>query len=185
VRSCREPAYSAQPGYSTGEFLITLAMRKPPGSSSPGDPGPQFLLRCKAIVNSLPIPHPFDADAFRAALEIRRNRRLILTAATLPSGCTGLWAASQSADYIFYGQRATPPEQLRVISHEIGHMTLGHRGTQVPASEFARLLFPHLDPHKVAAALALVPIVARYSETEETEAETFASVFLERIRTSH
>jgi len=51
-------------------------------------------------------------------------------------------------------------------------MTLGHRGTQISASEFARLLFPHLDPHKVAAALALVPVAAHYSETEEAEAET-------------
>lgn len=151
------------------------------GPGSPSDPEPQLLLQCKSIIDSLPIPHPFDADAFRAALETRRNRRLVLTAAPLPPGCTGLWAASQSADYIFYGQHATPAEQLRVISHEIGHMTLGHRGTRVSASEFARLLFPHLDPRKVASALALVPIVARYSETEEDEAETFASLLLERI----
>jgi hypothetical protein len=157
-------------------------MRKPPSPDSPSDPEPQLLLRCKAIIDSLPIPHPFDADVFRAALEIRRNRRLVLTAATLPPGCTGLWAASQSADYIFYGQDATPAEQLKAIGHEIGHMTLDHCGTQVSASEFARLLFPHLDPHKVTAALALVSVAARYSEAEEAEAETFASVFLERIR---
>ena len=61
-------------------------------------------------------------------------------------------------------------------------MTLGHHGTQISASEFARLLFPHLDPHKAAAALALVPVTAHYSETEEAEAETFASLLLERIQ---
>ena len=61
-------------------------------------------------------------------------------------------------------------------------MTLDHHGAQISASEFARLLFPHLDPHKVAAALALVPVAAHYSETEEAEAETFASLLLERIQ---
>ena len=43
-------------------------------------------------------------------------------------------------------------------------MILGHRGTQISASEFARLLFPHLDPNKVAAALALVPVIARFTQ---------------------
>ena len=151
-------------------------------SGPPGDPEPRILLRCRDIVDALPIPHPFDVDVFRTALEAHRSRRLVLTAASLPPPCTGLWAASQSTDYIFYRRDATPAEQLRAISHEIGHMTLGHRGMQVPASEFARLLFAHLDPHKVAAALALVPVVARYSESEEAEAETFASVFLQQIR---
>jgi hypothetical protein len=164
----------------------TVNLNSDPASQPgpPGDPEPQNLLRCKAVIGSLPIPRPFDVDVFRAALETRRSRRLVLTAASLPPGCTGLWAASQSVDYIFYRRGTTPAEQLRAISHEIGHMTLGHRGTQVSASEFARLLFPHLNPHKVAAALALVPVVARYSESEEAEAETFASLLIERIRSA-
>jgi hypothetical protein len=147
-----------------------------------GDSETQILLRCRAIIGSLPVPRPFDVDAFRAALETQRNRRLVLIAATLPPDCTGLWAASRSADYIFYERDAAPAEQLRAISHEIGHMTLDHHGTQISASQFARLLFPHLDPHKAAAALALVPVTALYSETEEAEAETFASLLLERIQ---
>ena len=145
------------------------------------DPEPQILLRCRAIIGSLPIPHPFGVDVFRAALEAQRNRRLVLTAATLPPGCTGLWVASRNTDYIFYRRDATPVRQLRAISHEIGHMTLGHHGEQMSADEFARLLFPHLDPHKVAAVLALVPVIARYSETEEAEADVFASLLLDRI----
>ena len=161
----------------TGTVDVNLSQR--PGRAE--DPEPQILLRCRAIIGSLPIPRPFDHDAFRAALEAQRNRRLVLTAATLPPSCTGLWAASRSADYIFYGRDAAPAEQLRAISHAIGHMTLGHHGTQISASEFARLLFPHLDPHKVAAALALVPVIARYSETEEAEADVFAALLLDRI----
>jgi len=165
----RAPVSADRQSPASGEFQITLAMRKSPERGGPGDPEPQILLRCRAIIGSLPIPHPFDVDVFRAALETQRNRRLILTAATLPPGCSGLWAASQSTDYIFYGQDVTPAEKLRAIGHEIGHMTLDHRGTQVSASEFAQLLFPHLNPHMVAAALALLPIIARYSETEEAE----------------
>ena len=156
----------------------TVNVNFDPANWLSGHSEPQILQRCRAIIGSLPIPDPFDVDVFRGALEAQRNRRLVLTAAALPSGCTGLWAASRSADYIFFRQDASPAEQLRAISHEIGHMTLGHRGTRVSASEFARLLFPHLDPHKVAAALALVPVIARYAETEEAEAEAFASVFL-------
>jgi IrrE N-terminal-like domain len=161
----------------TGTVDVNLIQQ--PGR--PDGPEPQILLRCRAIIGSLPIPRPFDVDAFRAALETQRSRRLVLTTATLPPGCTGLWAASRSADYIFYGHDAAPAEQLRAIGHELGHMILGHRGMQISASEFARLLFLHLDPHKVAAALALVPVIARYSETEEAEADVFASLLLDRI----
>lgn len=159
----------------------TVKVNSDPAHRSGGEPEPQILLRYRAIIGSLPIPRPFDIDVFRAALEAQRNRRLVLTAATLPPGCTGLWAASRSADYIFYGRDAAPAEQLRAIGHELGHMILGHGGTQISTSEFARLLFPHLDPNKVATALALVPVIARYSATEEAEAEVFASLLLDRI----
>jgi hypothetical protein len=60
---------------------------------------------------------------------VQRSRRLVLTAASLPPGCTGLWAASQSADYIFYRRGTTPAEQLRGISHEIGHTS--HAGIYI------------------------------------------------------
>jgi hypothetical protein len=93
-----------------------------------------------------------------------------------------MWIATEATDYIIYEQNTTPDNQLRIISHEIGHMTLGHQGIPLASSDMGRLFFPNLDPAMVAASLARSVSSAVYSPTEELEAETFASLLAGRIR---
>jgi hypothetical protein len=161
-----------------GERLITVAMRRPPGPGGPAMPDPRFPLRCQAIIDSLPIPSPFSLEAFRAVLEDQRRRPLILAAATMPPGCTGLWVSTERADYIFFEQEPAPDQQLHIVLHEIGHMVLGHQGVSDTSRAIA-VLFPHLDPDMVTASLAQTVSSAVYSELEEREADIFAALFLE------
>jgi hypothetical protein len=129
-------------------------MRNPPGPRIPDIPDPQTRFRVQAVIDSLPHPRPFHMSAFRAALEDQRGRPLVLTAAAVAPACTGLRIATQTADYIIYEQGTTPDNQVRTISHVIGHMVLDHQGIPTAISDIIRLFFPDLDPGMVAATPA-------------------------------
>lgn len=82
------------------------------------------------------------------------------------------------ADCIFYEQDTTQLHQLHIIGHESGHMLFGHRGLPISEGEFAHLLFPDLAPELTSSFLAR----SAYTDTEEEEAETFASLLLDHIK---
>jgi hypothetical protein len=131
--------------------------------------------RCHQTILALSIPSPFGLEPFRECLERHRGRPVELILRAMPTGCSGLWLGDDGdADYILCERRTTPLHQLHIVSHETGHMLFGHRGSAV-STEFARLLFPGLNPEFVQAFLAR----SVYTEEEEQEAETFASLLLE------
>jgi hypothetical protein len=115
-------------------------------------------------------------------VENQRGRPFVLTAATVAPVCNGMWIATETTDYVICEQDTTPDNQLRIIGHEIGHIVLDHQGIPLASSDMGRLFFPNLDPAMVAASLARSVSSAVYSPTEEVEAETFASLLQERIR---
>jgi hypothetical protein len=123
-------------------------------------------------------PAPFSLELFRQGLERRRSRPLRLIPARTAPDCSGLWTGTTDADCIFYAQDTTPLHQWHIVGHEAGHMLFGHKGTPVDGDEFTRLMFPNLDPALVRLTLAR----SACTGTEEQEAETFASLLLERIR---
>jgi hypothetical protein len=130
------------------------------------------------MIASLPVPEPFDLERFRVSLERHRGRPLLLLPAAIAADCSGMWAGTEEADFIFYAQDTTPVHQRHIVAHEIGHMAFDHRGTKVDGDQLARLLFPDLSPALVRSSLAR----SAYSDDEECEAETFASVLLGRAR---
>jgi Zn-dependent peptidase ImmA (M78 family) len=89
-----------------------------------------------------------------------------------------MWIGTDAADFICYAQDTTPVHQRHIVAHEIGHMAFEHRGSAAGGEEIARLLFPDLSPVLVQSFLAR----SVYSDREELEAETFASVLLGRAR---
>jgi hypothetical protein len=138
----------------------------------------QLRSRCLDMIKALPVPAPFDLERFRANIERHRGRRLRLHAIPTKPDCSGLWIATRDADHIYYASDTTPLHQWHIIGHEAGHMLFGHQGASSGEEDLARLLFPSLDPAMVRAILAR----SAYTDTEEEEAETFASVLLERAR---
>jgi hypothetical protein len=134
-------------------------------------------LHCQETINSLPIPRPFDLESFRQALEHHRNRPLSFIPSRTTPECSGVWLVVQDADYIFYERDTTTLHQWHIIGHETGHMIFGHQQPLSDDDQLTRLLFPDLSPDLVRSMLQR----SAYSCAEEREAETFASLLLERI----
>jgi hypothetical protein len=137
----------------------------------------QLRSRCEDTIWSLTIPSPFGLEPFRECLEQRRGQpvRLIPTKAT--TECSGLWVGTPDMDYIFYERSATPLHQLHIVAHEAGHMFFGHKGQSISDEEFSRLLFPDLPPELVTSMLGR----SAYTDTQEREAETFATLLLNHV----
>jgi hypothetical protein len=72
---------------------------------------------------------------------------------------------------IIYDQAIDPLRQLHAIGHQLGHLLLGHQGRDNLQS-----LFQHLDP----ALAGTAPVISRYAETDELEADNFASMLVAR-----
>ena len=133
--------------------------------------------QCELRVKGLTLPVPFELRAFCDRVAASRGRPIELRPVVTDAGPWGLWAASDSTDYIFYESDTSPLHQEHIVLHEVSHLICGHR--PVPATEEDLLgeLFPDLSPDTVRRVLGRIT----YSRAEEREAEMLASVILERI----
>lgn len=132
--------------------------------------------RCAAIVREVDIPEPFDLSQFMAKLVLQRKRLIFVHPFTAGPGVPcGVWIATDEADYIFHEEGTTPFHKTHIVLHEIAHMLLDHRGGSA-WQDLARLLAPDVDPGLARLILGR----AAYSTVEEREAETLASLMLEK-----
>jgi hypothetical protein len=133
--------------------------------------------RCARLVDTLDIPVPFSAQGLCARLAAQRGRPIELVMVAMPAGgLCGVWVAAKDRDFIFFEGRTSPLHQEHIILHEFAHLFCGHTTTSVLAPETSRLLLPDLDPNVVDRVLQRT----HYSAEEEREAETTASLVLER-----
>ncbi|MDT3397277.1 ParH-like protein [Streptomyces sp. B1866] len=124
------------------------------------------------------IPDPFDVDEMLRLLAEQRGRAIHLVPWKLPAdSLCGMWAATPSADYLFYEQDTTPAHQDHIKLHEMGHMLLSHGPNRPLRAALARTLLSDLP----AKTLPLVLGQPRYSDPEERLAETFASLVLTEV----
>lgn len=129
-----------------------------------------------AIVRDLDIPSPFSIREFAARLERQRNRPIRLRPFSFtPGGPCGLWIGTAEADYVYYEQGTTPFHRSVIALHELAHMLLGHYGLSAWQS-LARRVAPDVSPALVSLMLGR----SGYSSPEEREAETLASLILDR-----
>ncbi|MBU2666325.1 hypothetical protein KOI35_22745 [Actinoplanes bogorensis] len=133
--------------------------------------------RCRRIVDSLPIPAPFDPARFVDALARRRGRPVELV--PMPGGMKqcGALVATDRADYLFYAASTTRLHQEHILLHEVGHLLCGHTDdrtlTALPA-----MLLPNLSDDLVRRVLGR----SDYSVAQEQEAELIASMIAQRAR---
>jgi hypothetical protein len=135
--------------------------------------------RCEAKVRELDIHAPFDVRSFCHALAAQRGRPILLEPLAGTAGACGIWVAVPSADLIFYEEETSPLHQDHIILHEISHLVCGHEPVPVSEGEISLLLFPDLQAQTVKHVLQR----GGYSTFEEREAETLASLILERAGT--
>jgi hypothetical protein len=142
-------------------------------------PDRELRRRCEDKIRELYVPQPFELGPFLADLERIRERPVELMPITArPDSPCGLWISLPLADYIFYEQLTEPLHRTHIICHEVGHMLFEHCGRPWD-DEIIRLLMPSLDPAVVRSILGR----NAYSTEEEREAETLASLVLERAAT--
>jgi hypothetical protein len=133
--------------------------------------------RCRARLDELDLPRPFDVRTLCADLGRRRGRPVELVEMALPAGApSGLWLSTGQRDYIVYEQATSPLHQEHIILHEVSHLLCGHTGGSMLSEEHISHLFPQLDPGMIRRVLGR----AGYSSEEEQEAEMLASMILRR-----
>lgn len=136
-----------------------------------------------AIVKQMPIPVPWDRDQFIARVSEMRGRPIHLvpvdTASLIDSPC-GLWLRRDADDLLLYAEGTSNYHIDQIVCHEVGHMVLGHsqmlsyRANRDDTEQLCHDLMPDLDPETVRAVLAR----GEYSDKQEQEAETFASLLM-------
>ncbi|WP_433542023.1 hypothetical protein ACQP10_38370 (plasmid) [Streptosporangium sandarakinum] len=126
-----------------------------------------------AALELVPIPRPFDLDAYMRQVQRVRGRRVHLheLPATAAGAICGLWLATEKADHIYVAPGATGVLRVNILLHEISHMLLGHGRADEAAAALARLLHGGGNTQGVRA---------RYDSTEERHAEMLATLILTR-----
>ena len=133
--------------------------------------------RCEARLRELDLPDPFDVRTFCEELGAKRSHPIVLHPLTGTVGACGVWVSVPSADLIFYEQETSRLHQEHIILHEVSHLICDHHPVPVSRSEISELLFPDLHVETVKHVLQR----GGYSTVEEREAETLASLILERV----
>lgn len=133
--------------------------------------------RCESRLQGLDLPTPFDVRAFCDSIAAKRGRPIDLRPVVTHAGPWGLWAATDSADYIFYESDTSPLHQEHIILHEISHLICGHHPVPISRTDLLHEMLPNLSPDTIKQVLGRIS----YADEDEQEAEVLASVLLERI----
>ena len=134
------------------------------------------------LVGRLPLPVPWNIEAFVDNLARRQKRRIRLmptnTTALKDSPC-GLWFITRTEDFIVYEAGTSQHHIDQIVCHEIGHMVLGHanrceaRTTQLHL-DLWRATLPDFNPAVIQRVFSREDFVAE----QEREAEMFAHLVL-------
>jgi hypothetical protein len=134
--------------------------------------------RCERLLAEIGLPRPFTMESFCHRLGAQRGKplQLVPTGDTGAVGPSGAWIELADRDVILYDATTSPFHQQLIVGHELGHMLCDHYPGSVLEAEVTALLLPNLDPALVRRILNRTD----YSSREEREAETFATLLLQR-----
>lgn len=138
----------------------------------------EYKRRFTSVLRDVGIPEPFGVAVFCDHIAARRNRRLELH--DLPTGVgrvCGLYVSLPAVDHVFFAPGTSARHRQHIIVHELMHLLFGHGGLHGLSTEVMQRLLPGLDPGLVRAVLAR----GGYSDPEEQEAETVASLVMQHV----
>ncbi|MEU3373386.1 hypothetical protein ABZ734_23330 [Streptomyces sp. NPDC006660] len=121
--------------------------------------------------------HGCGIDELHGYLSRRSRRPIHLIPTTFPDRhLFGLWLKLDDFDIIAYEKAASASHKEHIIAHELSHIAFAHRGSvEFDRGDTSRL-FSDVEPAVVQSML----MRSRYSDDEEQEAETLASLILAR-----
>jgi hypothetical protein len=134
--------------------------------------------RYATVLHEIGVPEPFDLGVFCANVARARRRRVQLHELAPGVGrVCGLYVSLPAADHVFFAVGTSPRHRQHIIVHELMHLLFGHGGLlgQSISNDVLERLLPGLDLALVRAALGR----GGYSDPEEREAETVASLVME------
>lgn len=136
-----------------------------------------------AIVRSVQVPVPFNLAEFCVKVAQNRGQPMRLHPIDVGSlaGFCGLCIEVNHVDHVYFPTHTSPIHQQHIVLHELAHLLCGHRGsgqTWTLPDGVVDQLFPNLDPRLIRAALGR----SRYADPDEREAETVASLILQRAQ---
>lgn len=136
--------------------------------------------RCAALIATLDIPAPFDVFALCRRVAVIRGIVMMVRPGNTSraENVSGFWVSYADHDLVVYDGGTTHYHRDGIILHELGHILFGH----YPAGDFAEHIAKAF-PDVAGAAhqmLGLGRCRFDYSDREEQEAETFATLVLER-----
>ncbi|MFD5247916.1 hypothetical protein ACFWIW_25485 [Amycolatopsis sp. NPDC058340] len=103
-----------------------------------------------------------------------RPIKLIAFPMEVPGPC-GAWLSTASGDYIVFQSETTRIHQEHIIAHELGHILSGHQAEPDEEETWSRFM-PDIDPGVIRRLLKRT----QYDSVREREAETIATLLLER-----
>ena len=118
---------------------------------------------------SVPLPSPWDLNAYLAEVAAYRKRPISLQpahhSALAELGCNGngLWIARKHDDIVVYDASASGRNADHIVLHAVGHMLLGHGGPGAydgensPDAEVTRISFSALNPALLDALATIAP----------------------------
>lgn len=136
-----------------------------------------------AMARELPIPVPWDLDAFIANLSEYRGRPIRLVAtetADMAGSLCGLWLTRDEEDIIAHEVGTSDYHIAQIVCHEVGHMMLGHDLTRTFGTDRAReydltrKVVPDIDPATIKAVLGRTD----FASEQERDAEMFANILM-------
>jgi hypothetical protein len=138
---------------------------------------------CSALVRDLNLPVPTAPEKMIASLCERMGERLgqpVLHRLVRfpPDTVSGVWVATDTANYVLCEQDTSSWHQLAITGHEFWHMEAEHHPVAVGQDDASGMTFPSLGAETVTRILAAR---SHPCEEAEQEAEVFASLLLARV----
>ena len=121
-------SYSLTSKASVVSAFRSRLLPAPDGAARPARTLDELRRRSEQVLAQVVVPDPFDLDVFCRQLSEQRDRPLHVVPLPEAAGVTGpcgAWAATDTADYLFYDPAAAPVHRELIVLHEVGHLLAG------------------------------------------------------------
>lgn len=122
----------------------------------------------------------FNIDDFLRHITRQRNRPVSVYTVPLSSDLFGFWYPTRETDFIAINAKLHHVHQLHTLLHELAHMLLGHRGTDLRQLLSAELI-QQLNLLQAEGHLRSASTIAQPNNSQEREAEQFVMTIRRKL----